>query len=153
MDTGATRSYITDRCVKMLGHKSTKTNILLSGILAVMIDLSNCGMLNVHLYTRMISDCCNLPDVTIAISSLLANNGWTTRYAQGPDHVSILIKLQQTIKKCKATKYTYRNFLKADCLSYQIHTERKFENIGIPKNLSKTVMTFNGIINNFPSEE
>lgn len=44
MDTGATRSFITDRCVKMLGLKSTKTNTHISGIAAVNIGFTQGGV-------------------------------------------------------------------------------------------------------------
>ena len=115
--------------------------------LSEILDNLQLGTLNEDQPTRIFNNTSTAPDVSIASIGLLPTSQWKIETALSSDHLPILITLNTSVKKIKAPKRTFVNFIKADWENFTKYTEEEFENLDMTDDVCKAEKTFRKIIN------
>ena len=111
------------------------------------LDNLQLGILNEDQPTRIQNNTSTAPDISIASLRLLPTSQWKIKPALSSDHLPILITISTLVKKIKAPKRTYINFIKADWDKFTEYTEEEFGKIAMTDNVCTAEKTFRKILN------
>ena len=93
-------------------------------------------------YERQSTGGSQLPDVSLASTSLITSSEWQTHTTMSSDHLPILIGVQTMATSSPARRRTYINLKKADWARYRQEIERKLSYRHLPTDYQKDEKLF-----------
>ena len=105
------------------------------------------GVLNENQPTRITSNSCTAPDLSLASSTILASCTWNTATSLSSDHLPLHIQISSEITKIPSENKTYINFNKADWTGFYNFTEDFFSKATLNNNVHVSEKLFRNTLN------
>ena len=116
-------------------------------LIADWIGVSDLGILNEDLPTRVTATASTAPDLSIASCNIIPSCIWSVNTSLGSDHLPIHIKLSTEIRKIPVPNKTFINFKKADWENFTKTSEALFDNAPLNSNVHASEKFFRNIVN------